>query len=66
LNEALQGIDALIAETRKPEGKRDWKSVLTYGQLVLETVGKASDLANKLAPYTPHIVALVETAKHVK
>jgi hypothetical protein len=66
LNEALQGIDVLIAETRKPEGKRDWKSVLTYGQLVMETVGKASDLANKLAPYTPHIVALVEAAKHVK
>jgi hypothetical protein len=66
LNEALQGIQALTVETQKPAEKRDWKSILTYGQLVMETVGKASDLAHKLAAYTPHIVALIEAAKHVK
>ena len=60
LNEALQGIEVLIAETRKPEGKRDWKSILTYGQLVTETAGKAVDLGTKLGPHLPAVVALMD------
>jgi hypothetical protein len=66
VQDALKGIEVLGAETQKPAEKRDWKLILTYGQLVMETVGKASDLARKLAPYTPHIVALIEAAKHIK
>ena len=66
VQDVLKGIEVLGAETQKPVEKRDWKSILTSGQLVMDTVGKASDLAHKLAPYTPHIIALIEAAKHIK
>ncbi|HEV2401604.1 MAG TPA: hypothetical protein VGS27_32000 [Candidatus Sulfotelmatobacter sp.] len=63
LSEVLKGIEVLTAETRKPAKKRDWKSIFTYGQLVLDVAGKAADVAHKLAPYTPAIVALLESGK---
>jgi hypothetical protein len=66
VQDALKGIEVLGAETQKPVEKRDWKSILTSGQLIMDTVGKASDLAHKLAPYTPHIIALIEASKHIK
>jgi hypothetical protein len=64
VKEGLAGIEALAVEIQKPEPKRDWKSVLDYGQKVLAVAGKATDLAHKLAPYTPHVVTLVKQARH--
>jgi len=64
LNDAVKGLEVLGAEEQKPPEKKDWKSILTYGQLVLGVMGKAADLGHKLVPYTAHIMALVEAAKH--
>ena len=62
--EGLAGIEALAIEVQKREEKRNWKSVLECGRAVLAIADKATDLAPKLAPYTPHLVTLVEQAKH--
>jgi len=64
IREGLAGIDTLSVEVQKPEAQRNWKSILDYGEKVLAIAGKATDLASKLAPYTPHIATLVEQAKH--
>ena len=64
VKEGLAGIEGLAEEVRKPEPKRNWKAVLAYGQAVLEIAGKATDLAQKLAPYTPAVVALMDNARH--
>ena len=65
VKEGLTGIEALAVEVQKPEVKRNWKSVLDYGQSVLAIADKATDLAHKLAPYTPAIATLVEKARHL-
>jgi hypothetical protein len=62
VKEGLAGIEGLAEEVQKPEPKRNWKAVLAYGQAVLEIAGKATDLAQKLAPYTPAVAGLVEKA----
>jgi hypothetical protein len=64
VGEGLAGIETLAVEVQKPAEKRNWKSVLDCGQAVLAIAGKATDLAHKLAPYAPHVVALVDQAKH--
>jgi hypothetical protein len=64
VQEGLAGIEILASEVKKPEGRRNWKSILERGEQVLGIVGKATDLASKLAPYTPQVVTLVEHAKH--
>lgn len=61
----LADIEALAVEVQKPDEQRNWKSVLDSGQKVLDIAGKATDLAKKLAPYTPAIIALIEKAKHL-
>jgi hypothetical protein len=65
VKEGLARIEALAVEVQKPEEKRNWKSVLDCGQAVLSIADKATDLAHKLAPYTPAVVALMEKAKHI-
>jgi hypothetical protein len=64
VKEGLVGIKALAVEVEKPENKRNWKSILDYGQAVLAVADKAVDLGHKLAPYTPAIATLVDRAKH--
>jgi len=64
VQEGLAGIEGLASEVDKPEDRRNWKSVLESGEKVLGIAGKATDLVSKLAPYTPHILTLVEQAKH--
>jgi|GEM_PF-2294383 len=64
VREGLAQIESLAVEIQKPEPARNWKSVLDCGQAVLAIADKATDLAQKLAPYTPAIVALVENARH--
>jgi hypothetical protein len=65
LQEGLAGIEVVASEVKKPEKDRNWKSILDGGGKVLDVAGKATDLASKLAPYTPHILALVDAAKHL-
>lgn len=64
VKEGLAGIETLAVEVQKPEAKRNWKTVLDRGQLVLSTADKATDLAHKLGPHTQTIVSLVHSAKH--
>jgi hypothetical protein len=64
VKEGLSGIEVLTSEIQKPESQRNWKSVLSYSQTVLAIADKAIDVAHKLAPYTPHVVTLVEQARH--
>lgn len=65
MQEGLAGIENLAVEVQKPEKSRNWKVVLDCGEKVLEIARKATDLASKLAPYTPAIVVLVEQARHM-
>jgi hypothetical protein len=64
VKEGLAHIEAVAVEVAKPEAKRDWKGVLASGQAILDLTNKATDLALKIAPHTPAIIALVEQAKH--
>jgi hypothetical protein len=65
IQDGLAGIEVLASEVEKPEERRNWKSILDSGEKVLGIAGKATDLASKLATYTPHIVTLVEHARHL-
>jgi hypothetical protein len=62
VKEGLAGIEALAVEVEKPEGQRNWKAVIDYGQKVLDIAGRATDLGIKLAPFTPAIIAHMENA----
>lgn len=64
VKEGLAVIEALAVEIKKPDAKQKWSSVLDYGQVVLTLADKATDLAHKLVPYTPAVVALMEKARH--
>jgi hypothetical protein len=63
VREGLAHIEAVAVEEQKPESHRDWAVLLDRCRAILDLVGKASDLGHKLAPYSPHIVALVEAAR---
>jgi hypothetical protein len=65
VHEGLSGIEELALEVQKEPSRRDWKAMIESGEKVLGIAGKAIDLAQKLAPFTPTIVALVEKAKHM-
>jgi hypothetical protein len=64
VKEGLAHIEAVAVEVQKPEAKRDWKAVLERGNAILELTNKATDLAGKIAQYTPAIIALMDQAKH--
>jgi hypothetical protein len=64
MKEGLAHIEAVAAEEEKPEDKRNWKSLVERGTAILELAGKATDVSQKLAPYTSAIKALVDKAKH--
>jgi hypothetical protein len=64
VREGLAHIEAVAVEFQKPEAKRDWKSILASGQAILELTNKATDLAEKIAPYTPTVITLMDQAKH--
>jgi hypothetical protein len=65
VKEGLADIEALAVEVQKPEPGRNWKSILESGQKIFDIAGKATDLAHKLARYTPAVVELVEKARHL-
>lgn len=64
VKEGLELIKAVAVEVSKPEAKRDWKSILEQGNAILKLANKATDLTDKLAHYTPAIIALMAQAKH--
>jgi len=63
VREGLAGIEGLAVEVRQPEAKRNWKSILDYGQVILAVADKATDVAHKLAPYLPAVADLVHNAR---
>lgn len=65
VREGLAQIEAVAIELKKPEAKRDWKAVLKGGEAILTLTDKATDLAKKIAPYTPVIAALVHQAERL-
>jgi DNA-binding transcriptional MerR regulator len=64
VREGLAHIQALAVEVEKPEAKRDWKALVERSEAILNLTNKATDLAKKIAPYTPAIITLMEQAKH--
>ena len=65
VKEGLAHIEAVAVEVQKPEAKRDWKAILERGEAIVSLTNKATDLAAKLAPYTPAIITLIDQAKHL-
>jgi hypothetical protein len=59
VKEGLAHIEAVAVEVSKSEVKRNWKTVLESGNAILELTNKATDLAKKLAPYTPVVVTWI-------
>ena len=64
MEDAIGAAQQLDAETKKPEGGRNWKSIVEWGNTLLGIVGKTTDLTEKLAPHLPWITALIEQARH--
>jgi DNA-binding transcriptional MerR regulator len=64
VKEGLAHIEAVAVEVQKPEAKRDWKALRERGEAILSLTDKATDLATKIAPYTPAVITLMEQAKH--
>ena len=64
IEDAIGVANQLDAETKKPEGRRNWKSIAEWGNTLLGIAGKATDLTEKLVPHLPWITALIEQATH--
>jgi hypothetical protein len=63
--DALQAIEKIASETRKPEKGRDWKSMATWGATLVGIVSKASDVAVRVGPHMMAVMQYIETgAKH--
>jgi hypothetical protein len=54
----------VAVEVEKSEEKRDWKAIRERAEAILSLADKATDLAKKIAPYTPAVVTLIEHAAH--
>jgi hypothetical protein len=63
VKEGLAHIRAVAIQLKNPEAKRDWRGVLASGKAILD-LGKKTDLAEKIAPFTPAIRKLIEKANH--
>jgi hypothetical protein len=64
-SDALQAIEKIASETRKPEKGRDWKSMATWGATLLGIVSKASDVAVRVGPHMMAVMQYIETgARH--
>jgi hypothetical protein len=64
VKEGLAHIQAVALEVKKPEAQRNWNTIVERGKGILGLADKATDLAKKLAPYTPAVVTWIEQAKH--
>ena len=65
VKEGLAGIENLAVEVKKTESNRNWKSILDNCQSVLDVAAKATDLTQKLGPFLPVVVSLIEKAKQM-
>jgi hypothetical protein len=64
MEEGVRATTEIDAEVEKPEASRDWKSIAEWGNTLLGIAGKATDMAEKLAPHLGWITGLIEQAKH--
>ena len=65
VSEALQAVELIAVETKKPEKKRDWKSMVGLGAKLTEVVGKALDIESKIRPHLAAVIQFIELeAKH--
>jgi hypothetical protein len=62
MEDAFGVAQQLDAEIKKPEGSRNWKSIVEWGNTLLGIAGKATDLTEKLAPHLPWVTNLIERA----
>jgi hypothetical protein len=62
--EGLRCIESIATEVQKPEERRDWGSILDFGERLTSIVQKATDVAGKLAPYMPTIATFIGQARH--
>ena len=60
--EGLRAIEVIASETRKPEPKRNWKTIVEWGEKLLTVADKATDMTIKLAPYLPALSTLIREA----
>jgi hypothetical protein len=58
--DGLRALEMIAAETRRPEPSRNWKSIVEWGRNLMDIVGKATDMATKLAPHLPVVAALIQ------
>lgn len=49
--DGLRAIEAIASEEQKPEARRDWKSIVDWGDKLLSISAHATDVATKLAPH---------------
>ena len=63
VQDGLKAVEGIASEIQKPQEGRNWKSVLDYGEKLLDIAGKATDLTAKLTPHLPMIAQLVHQAK---
>jgi hypothetical protein len=62
MDEAFGAAQQLGAEVKKPEGSKNWKSIVELGNTLLGIAGKATDLTEKLAPHLPWLTHMIEQA----
>jgi hypothetical protein len=65
-SEALQAIEKIASETRKPEKGRDWKSMATWATTLANVVSKAIDVGPKIGPHLATVLQYIEAgSKHL-
>lgn len=60
--EGLKAIEVIASEQQKPETRRDWKSIVDWGDKLLAISDHATDMAARLSSHLPAITALVHEA----
>ncbi len=66
VRDGLKAVEDIVAELTKTETKRDSKTILERGNLLLSITTKMVELKGKLAPHLPALTSLVDqAAKHL-
>ena len=64
--DALQAIEKIASETRKPEKGRDWKSMITWAATLANVISKARDVGPKIGPHLATVLQYIEAgSKHL-
>ncbi len=65
VSEALQAVELIAVETKKPEKKRDWKTMLGLGAKLADVAAKALDIESKIRPHLTAVIQFIESgSKH--